>query len=192
MGKPSELIDRQVEAYNRRELDDFVACYAPTARIIQPDGSLLAEGHHGIRVRYGELFKNSPSLHAVIRTRIEVGSVVIDEELVTGFVRPGMPPEVHAAVAYSVRDDLVHEARLVRTEQLGTGTLVDLDVAGQVVGIEVLNPARAWVPLVTERCDLPAAVVQRLVQAQSLGVYKVVGEDRQTSAAATSRVLESA
>lgn len=31
-----------------------------------------------------------------------------------------------------------------RTEQLDTGTLVDLDRFGRVLGIEVLRPARSW------------------------------------------------
>ena len=33
---------------------------------------------------------------------------------------------------------------IARTRQLDEGTLVDLDEPGQVVGIEVLRPARDW------------------------------------------------
>jgi uncharacterized protein YuzE len=46
---------------------------------------------------------------------------------------------------------------VVRTEELDAGTLVDLDAAGQVVGIEVLQPQRAW-PLeeTLRRFDVPA------------------------------------
>jgi hypothetical protein len=61
----------------------------------------------------GGLFENSPSLHAEIRNRIEIGSVVIDEEFVTGFVLPGMPTEIHAAVVYHVADGLIQAAQLV-------------------------------------------------------------------------------
>jgi len=41
-------------------------------------------------------------------------------------------------------------------EEIDNGTLVDLDESGQVVGIEVLNPARDW-PLneIAERFSLP-------------------------------------
>jgi hypothetical protein len=80
---------------------------------VQPDGSILASGHHEIRERYGELFAASPNLRAEIANRIEVGSVVIDEERVTGFVLPGMPSEIHAAVVYRVVDGLIHTARLL-------------------------------------------------------------------------------
>jgi len=113
MTAPRETIDRQIAAYNRRDLEEFVACYALGATIVQPDGSLLASGHDEIRTRYGELFGLSPDLRAEIRNRIEVGSVVIDEELVTGFCLPGMPSEIHAAVVYRVADDLIQEAHLL-------------------------------------------------------------------------------
>ncbi len=112
MSDLTELIDRQIAAYNRRDLDGFMACYAAEARIVQPDGSYLANGHVEIRARYGELFDQSPDLHARIRTRIEAGSFVIDEEVVTGFRLAGMPFEVHAAVAYRVADDGIQHVQL--------------------------------------------------------------------------------
>ena len=113
MTTPSEVIARQVAAYNRRDVQGFVACYAPDAKVVQPDGSLLASGRDQISSVYGGLFENSPSLRAEIRNRIEVGSVVIDEEFVTGLVLPGMPTEIHAAVVYHVADGLIQGAQLV-------------------------------------------------------------------------------
>jgi len=112
MGTARDVVDQQVAAYNRRDLDGFVACYATEARVVQPDGSLLASGHDEIRARYGELFEHSPDLRADISNRIEVGAVVIDEERLTGFVLPGMPSEIHAAVVYRVADGLIQDAHL--------------------------------------------------------------------------------
>ena len=112
MSTPRQVVDRQLAAYNRRDIEEFVACYAAEAQIVQPDGSLLASGHDEIRARYGELFDQSPNLHAEIRNRIEVGSVVIDEEYVTGFVLPNMPSEIHVAAVYRVADDLIQDAHL--------------------------------------------------------------------------------
>jgi hypothetical protein len=51
-------------------------------------------------------------LNAEIRARIEVGSFVIDEELLTGFVMVGMPPQLHAAAAYRVADGLIQSVQL--------------------------------------------------------------------------------
>lgn len=112
MSTPRQVVDQQLAAYNRRDLEGFVACYAADARIVLPDGSLLASGHDEIRERYGELFDQSPELHAEIRNRIEVGAVVVDEEYVTGFVLPDMPSAIHAAAVYRVADDLIQAAHL--------------------------------------------------------------------------------
>ena len=112
MSQASELVDRQIAAFNHRDLDAFVACYSADARIAQPDSSLLASGHLEIRTVYGELFRQSPELNAEIRARIEVGSFVIDEELLTGFVMVGMPPQLHAAAAYRVADGLIQSVQL--------------------------------------------------------------------------------
>ena len=57
--------------------------------------------------------RNSPSLRVEIRNRIEVGTVVIDEEFITGFVVPGRPTEIHAAVVYRATDGLIQGAQLV-------------------------------------------------------------------------------
>jgi hypothetical protein len=107
-----EVVDQQIAAYNQRDIDGFVACYADNATVVQPDGSLLASGHDEIRAIYGGLFDQSPALRAEISNRIEVGTVVIDEERVTGFVLPGMPTEIHGAVVYRVADGLIQDAHL--------------------------------------------------------------------------------
>lgn len=36
------------------------------------------------------------------------------------------------------------DCQAARTEQVDTGTLVDLDSAGNIIGIEVINPERLW------------------------------------------------
>jgi uncharacterized protein (TIGR02246 family) len=112
MTSARDVVDQQIAAYNRRDIEGFVACYAEDAKVVQPDGSLLASGHDEIRARYGELFEQSPDLRAEISSRIEVGEVVIDEELVSGFSLPGMPSEIHAAVVYRVADGLIQDVHL--------------------------------------------------------------------------------
>ena len=112
MVKSCDVVDQQIAAYNRRDIDGFVACYAEDAKVAQSDGSLLASGHDEIRARYGKLFEQSPDLRAEISSRIEVGSVVVDEERVTGFVLPGMPSEIHAAVLYRIAEGLIQAAHL--------------------------------------------------------------------------------
>lgn len=55
------------------------------------------------------------------------------------------------------------EVPVERTIEVDTGTMVDLDEAGTVVGIEVLNPARQW-PLrdIIDRFPMPAHIIKEL------------------------------
>ena len=62
---------------------------------------------------YGALFANSPSLRAEVPTRIRAGAFVVDEERVTGLNLPGLPAEMHAAVAYWVRDGRIVHVRVL-------------------------------------------------------------------------------
>jgi hypothetical protein len=113
MTVPTDVVDRQLAAFNARDINSFVTCYAEGAAVLQPDGSVLASGHDEIRRQYGELFDRSPDLRAVIPNRIAVGPVVVDEELITGFNLPGAPSEMHSVVAYRVNDDLIDHARIL-------------------------------------------------------------------------------
>lgn len=105
-------VEEQLAAYNARDLDHFLACYAPDVVIEDPLGKHLMEGHEAMRTAYGRLFTNSPNLHCDVVNRIRVGSFAIDEERVTGWIVPGMPDEVHAAVIYLVKDGLITHVRM--------------------------------------------------------------------------------
>lgn len=66
-----------------------------------------------------------------------------------------------AADALYIR--LIEGQPIARTEQLDPGTLVDVDRDGEAVGIEILNPARAW-PLekIQERFSIGAEDTRQL------------------------------
>jgi hypothetical protein len=44
IGHPTEIIDRQLVAFNKRGIEAFVVCYGLEAKVVQPDGSFLASG----------------------------------------------------------------------------------------------------------------------------------------------------
>ena len=111
-GRPEDVIDRQVDAYNQRDLDGFVACYAPATVIEDAVGGLLMQGEDAVRNAYGELFRASPDLHVEIAKRIQIGEYVIDEELVTG--RRGAAEALHAVVVYHVSDGFIDHVRLIQ------------------------------------------------------------------------------
>lgn len=108
-----DIIDEQVEAYNARDLERFIACYAEDVTVEDGMGNVMMQGSDAVRGLYGALFANSPALHARIANRIRVGHYVIDEEEITGFIMEGFPAELHAAVVYRVADGKIAHVRLL-------------------------------------------------------------------------------
>lgn len=107
------LIEQQIAAYNARDIDGFVECYAADARIIDASGTVMAEGHNRLRQLYARLFDNSPALHTRITNRIHIGTWVIDDEHTTGVVLPGYPTELRAVVVYHVADGKIAQSQVL-------------------------------------------------------------------------------
>jgi uncharacterized protein (TIGR02246 family) len=112
LSNATEVIDAQVDAYFARDLERFVACYAPDAVITNAAGELLAEGHDGIRQTYGRLFENSPRLRGRVVNRIAVGNFVVDHEVMEGFNLPESPTSFEAIAAYQVADEKISRVTL--------------------------------------------------------------------------------
>lgn len=99
--KPAEeLAARQLAAYNARDLEAFVACYAPDVEAFRlPGNELLFEGLDALRERYGQLFREHPELHCHLVQRIVMSPFAIDQEEVRGLSPDGV---VHATAIYEV------------------------------------------------------------------------------------------
>lgn len=107
----TDPVQQQLEAYNERNLEEFLEAYASDILIEDGAGEEIMRGMEQLRAFYGELFSNSPDLHCDVVNRISVGNWVIDEEKIEGVHAEGFPEEAHAAVAYRVTDG---EITLVR------------------------------------------------------------------------------
>jgi hypothetical protein len=57
-----DAVEKQVEAFNARDLDAFVACYTREAVIEDADGGVQMSGREEIRKSYGEIFESRPNL----------------------------------------------------------------------------------------------------------------------------------
>lgn len=79
---PEIVVQRQLDAYNAKNMDAWLSTYAPDAKQFELGGSLLAEGHAQIRARTESRFLE-PNLHARLIRRAVMGNVVIDYEDVT-------------------------------------------------------------------------------------------------------------
>jgi hypothetical protein len=106
-------VDEQLAAYNARDLERFLACYADDIVVETAGGDRVVAGMDAMRALYSQLFANSPALRCEVPTRIQAGEFVVDEERVTGMNLPGFPSEMHVAVAYRVRHGRIDHVRLL-------------------------------------------------------------------------------
>ncbi|MCA2976964.1 MAG: amidohydrolase family protein [Myxococcaceae bacterium] len=119
---PSELAQRQLNAFNARALEPFLASYADDVEVLTPDGAVQLSGKPALREHTRAIFANSPSLHARLAKRIAVGAFVVDELVVTGLVlEPGAGERgadtsepVHTAAVYEVRAGRIVAVRMLR------------------------------------------------------------------------------
>ena len=79
---PEAIVQAQLEAYNARDLNAFLATYAEDAQLFEHPSKLLASGVAQLRERYAARFAE-PNLHALVIKRIVMGNFVIDHERVT-------------------------------------------------------------------------------------------------------------
>lgn len=104
---PAQLAQEQLIAYNERNLDRFLACYAEDFALYRPPAAEpVLRGKAALAAHYANHRFNLPGLHAELLGRLVVGSKVFDHERVHG-VRPE-PFEVVAS--YEVRDGLIAAA----------------------------------------------------------------------------------
>lgn len=96
-----KTVQKQLDAYNARDLEAFMAMWAEDAQYFEHPGKLLANGAAEIRKRHIERFKE-PNLHAHLVKRIVIGNKIIDHELVTRTYPEGTG-KAEVAVIYEVK-----------------------------------------------------------------------------------------
>ncbi|CAM4034420.1 MULTISPECIES: nuclear transport factor 2 family protein [Flavobacterium] len=79
---PEKIVQIQLEAYNNRNIDAFLATYDDNIKIYDFPNTLSYEGKEKMRKIYSSLFKEVPNLLCEIKKRIIIGNKVIDEEYV--------------------------------------------------------------------------------------------------------------
>ena len=111
---PADLAQRQLDAYNARDLEAFLACYAEDCVVsAHPSGDTMLEGREAMRVRYGRLFAEHPDLHCTLLARVEHDVFAIDHEHVVG-IKPNAI--VYAVAMYEVREGLIQRVWFLRDE----------------------------------------------------------------------------
>ena len=113
---PEDVIARQLDAYNAKDIDAWLATYSNNAVQYELAGKLLATGHAEIRARALLRF-DEPDLHATLLNRSVMGKVVIDHEVVTRNFPEGKG-SVELVCVYVVENGLIQSASFSLGEQV--------------------------------------------------------------------------
>jgi uncharacterized protein (TIGR02246 family) len=108
---PEQLVQRQLEAYNARDVARFAATYAPDVELLQFPNTPQVSGREKMTAMYTQFFASAPKLHCEIVSRTVLGNRVIDHERVTG-LPDGKTLE--AVAIYEVENGLIRRVTFIR------------------------------------------------------------------------------
>lgn len=108
---PEAVVQRQLEAYNARDINALLAIYADDAQQFEHPSTLLARGSEQLRERFTARFQE-PNLHATLLNRMVMGTTVIDHEKVTRAFPEG-PGTIELIAIYEVLNDRIARAWFV-------------------------------------------------------------------------------
>ncbi len=106
---PEMVVQRQLDAYNARNIEAFLETYADTIVIYDFPHQPTMRGKEEVRTRYAKLFDDVPNLYAEVKKRITTGNTVIDQE----YVRAG-ERFINAVAIYEVADGKIVRVTFIR------------------------------------------------------------------------------
>jgi len=112
---PAAVVQRQLEAFNARDLDALLATYAPDAQMFEHPTKLLASGAAAFRERYTARFQE-PNLHATLLSRTVMGHIVVDHEEVARTFPEG-PGRIELIMIYEVQNGRIAKAWSIAGEK---------------------------------------------------------------------------
>lgn len=102
-----ELATRQLEAYNRADLEAFCACYHPDVQVLDARGELELSGIDAFRSRYTPLFQRG-GFGATVPERLSAGGHCVDLEHYWREEREGSEATSGVVlVRYTLRENLI-------------------------------------------------------------------------------------
>jgi hypothetical protein len=114
---PESVVQRQLDAYNARDIDALMATYSDDAQQFEYPATILTKGAAQVRERTALRFRE-PNLRARLIRRIVMGQIVIDHEEVSRTFQEGTG-RIELVAIYEVRDGKIVTARFI----FGTKTL---------------------------------------------------------------------
>ena len=107
---PEQLAQKQLDAYNARNIEAFLEPYSDSVEIYMFPGKLMSKGKEAMRKDYGAMFQQVPNLHCTLVNRIVEGNTVIDHESVTGFG----PQPLKAIAIYTIQKGKISKVYFIQ------------------------------------------------------------------------------
>ena len=105
---PTAVVQRQLDAFNARDIDALLATYANDAQMFEHPSQLLASGTVAFRERFAVRFQE-PNLHATLLSRVVMGNIVVDHEEVSRTFPEG-PGKIRLIMIYEVQNGRIARA----------------------------------------------------------------------------------
>lgn len=111
-------MQRQLDAFNARDIDALLATYAEDAEMFEHPAKLLAKGAAAFRERFTARFQEA-NLHAALLSRTVMGQIVVDYEEVSRTFPEGTG-KIGLMMIFEVQDD-----RIARAWSIAGGKTLD-------------------------------------------------------------------
>jgi hypothetical protein len=104
MADAEDPVQRQLDAYNARDLERFLAEYADDVQVFRPPArEPVLSGKHALGEHYARNRFSLPDLHARLVDRIVTGNIVVDHEEISGLSEASLS----AVAVYEVVGDRI-------------------------------------------------------------------------------------
>jgi hypothetical protein len=107
---------KQIEAYNNKNIDEFIKFYSNDIELHRMQSSeLICSGRDNLKTYYSDLFTSNKSPHIEVVKRITCGNFVIVEQVIYDL---NNDDQKMATAIYEIKDDLIVKVWLVSNESL--------------------------------------------------------------------------
>ena len=107
----SELIQKQLDAYNAQDIEAFLETYSEDVEVFNFPDEFIYKGTDKMREVYSNAWKQNPDQKAEVSERIISGNTVVDKENVSGRSNGA---DINAIVIYKIENSKIKEVYFIK------------------------------------------------------------------------------